>query len=77
MALLLGFGFLGVQLTAFCFGLAAVGLTCLMGKGGSRASMILSGIMMGSLFSALVSLSNSRRTRSRSSRPSPTGSWEA
>ena len=40
----------------FCFGLAAVGLTCLMGKGGSRASMILSGIMMGSLFSALVSL---------------------
>ena len=43
-------------LTAFCFGLAAVGLTCLMGRGGSRASMILSGIMMGSLFSALVSL---------------------
>ena len=56
LALLLGFGFVGVQLTAFCFGLAAVGLTCLMGKGGSRASMILSGIMMGSLFSALVSL---------------------
>lgn len=56
LALLLGFGFLGVQLTAFCFGLAAVGLTCLMGRGGSRASMILSGIMMGSLFSALVSL---------------------
>ena len=56
LALLLGFGFLGVQLTAFCFGLAAVGLTCLMGRGGSRASMILSGLMMGSLFSALVSL---------------------
>ncbi len=56
LALLLGFGFVGVQLTAFCFGLAAVGLTCLMGRGGSRASMILSGIMMGSLFSALVSL---------------------
>ena len=56
LALLLGFGFSGVQVSAFCFGILAVGLTCLMGKGSSRASMILSGIMMGSLFSALVSL---------------------
>lgn len=56
LALLLGFGFTSVQLTAFFFGALAVGLTCLMGKGGSCASMILSGIMMGSLFSALVSL---------------------
>lgn len=56
LALLLGFGFLGVQLTAFFFGILAVLLTSLMGKGGARATMILSGIMMGSLFSALVSL---------------------
>ena len=56
LALLLGFRLIGVQLTAFFFGMVAVSLTCLSGKGSARTTMILSGIMMGSLFSALVSL---------------------
>ena len=55
LALLLGFGFLGVQLTAFCFGLAAVGLTYLVGRLSrmrSNLAMVLAGVMVGSLFSA-------------------------
>ena len=56
LALLLGFRLIGVQLTAFFSGMVAVSLTCLSGKGSARTTMILSGIMMGSLFSALVSL---------------------
>ena len=56
LALLLGFRLIGVQLTAFFFGMVAVSLTCLSGKGSARTTMILSGIMMGSLFSALGSL---------------------
>jgi iron complex transport system permease protein len=57
LAILLGFGLIGVQLTALAFGIAAVALTWLSvsGKGGINA-VILAGIMIGSLFSALVSL---------------------
>ena len=55
LALLLGFGFFGVQASAFLFGVLAVVLTCLMGRGETRGTMILAGIMVGSLFSALVS----------------------
>ena len=59
LALLLGFGMLGVQAMALFFGIAAVALTHLAGSGKGRSSMgmmILSGIMVGSLFTALISL---------------------
>ena len=61
LALLLGFGFAGVQATAFAAGLAAVALTYLAGRpsagsGDARNTVVLAGIMIGSLFSALVSL---------------------
>ena len=58
LGLLLGFSMLGIQLTALGFGLLAVGLTALSGASltGSRSTPILAGIMVGSLFNALVSL---------------------
>ena len=59
LALLLGFGLLGVQASALVFGVLAVSLTYLSGTGrakGSISTMILSGIMVGSLFTALISL---------------------
>lgn len=58
LAILLGFGLLGIQLTALLFGIAAVALTYLAGSGKGRNvnSHVLAGIMIGSLFSALVSL---------------------
>ncbi len=57
VALLLGFHLVGVQVLAFACGVAAVLLTWISsaGKGGIN-TMILAGIMVGSLFSALVSL---------------------
>lgn len=58
LGLLLGFRMAGVQLMSLGFGLAAVGLTVLGGSGSRRrgmSGMVLSGIMIGSLFSALVS----------------------
>ena len=57
-AILLGAGMLGTQLLAFCGGLLAVVLTYLSGSGKGRGigSIVLSGIMIGSLFSALISL---------------------
>lgn len=58
LGLLLGFPMLGIQLTALGFGLLAVGLTALSGASltESRSTPILAGIMVGSLFNALVSL---------------------
>ncbi|MDD3410328.1 MAG: iron ABC transporter permease, partial [Eubacteriales bacterium] len=58
LGLLLGLRMLGVQLSALLFGFAAVALTGLSGKGSERGTgtVVLSGIMIGSLFSALVSL---------------------
>ncbi len=57
-AILLGFHLIGVQVTAFFFGTLAVALTYLAGwkRNSGKASVILAGIMMSSLFSALVSL---------------------
>ena len=57
-ALLLGFRSVGVQLTAFAFGIVAVSLTWLSAKGlrNKQSASILAGIMIGSLFSSLVSL---------------------
>lgn len=58
LALLLGMNLLGVQATAFAFGILAVALTWLSaaGKGRGLGSVVLGGIMIGSLFSSLVSL---------------------
>lgn len=56
-AILLGFSMVGSQLLAFVFGIAAVVLTVICGKrSDGRTSMILGGVMIGSLFSSLVSL---------------------
>lgn len=58
LALLLGMDLLGVQAIAFVFGILAVTLTWLSaaGKGRGLSSVVLGGIMIGSLFSSLVSL---------------------
>lgn len=58
LALLLGAGLAGVQVSSFVFGLTAVILTFFSGTGRGRGlnGVVLAGIMIGSLFSALVSL---------------------
>lgn len=58
LGLLLGFPILGVQLTALIMGGVAVALTWLAGSGKNKglSTIVLAGIMMGSLFNALVSL---------------------
>ena len=58
LGLLLGLPLLGVQIMAMAMGIAAIVLTWLAGTGKAKAfsSIVLSGIMMGSLFNALVSL---------------------
>lgn len=60
LGILLGFDLVGIQLSSLLFGFAAVGLTVLCGYGNKRGSQmnttVLSGIMIGSLFSSLVSL---------------------
>ena len=57
VAILLGFNAIPVQLSSFVFGILAVVLTvlCGQGKGKGMTMIILSGIMIGSLFSALIS----------------------
>ena len=58
LGLLLGLPILGVQMTALLMGGAAVAMTWVAGSGKSRglSTVVLAGIMMGSLFNALVSL---------------------
>ena len=58
LAILLGFSIVGIQVTSLVAGGAAVLLTWLGGskKGSGLNTIVLSGIMMGSLFNALVSL---------------------
>lgn len=58
LGILLGLELIGIQLTSFVCGLLAVALTWVsgMGKGNGLSSVVLAGIMIGSLFSALVSL---------------------
>ncbi|MBQ3792395.1 MAG: iron ABC transporter permease [Clostridia bacterium] len=57
LAILLGFSMFGIQLFSFGFGLLAVFLSALVGKdrSGQLHSVVLGGIMIGSLFSALIS----------------------
>ena len=59
LGLIFGFGILGVQLMSFVLGITAVVLTVITGSGKGRNGMsgvVLAGIMIGSLFSALISL---------------------
>lgn len=58
LGLLLDLPLIGVQLTALAMGSAAVALTWLSGSGKNKglSTVVLAGIMMGSLFNALVSL---------------------
>ena len=59
LALLLGMEFMGVQLVSLLFGGIAVYLTMAAGKTKERrgmSSVVLAGIMIGSLFNALISL---------------------
>lgn len=58
VGILLGLHLLGIQLLALVMGGAAVALTWLAGSGRQKglSTIVLSGIMMGSLFNALVSL---------------------
>lgn len=58
LGLLLGFDMVGVQLLSFAFGAGAVFATKLAASGRNHgpAVLVISGIMVGSLFSALVSL---------------------
>lgn len=58
LGLLIGFNLIGVQLLSLVFGAAAVTLTWLSGSGRGKGlnSIVLAGIMIGSLFTALVSL---------------------
>ena len=58
LGILLGIGALGTQGMSFLMGIAAVLLTWAIGSGKNRklSSIVLAGIMVGSLFSALVSL---------------------
>ena len=58
LGILLGFSLIGVQIMGLFMGGAAVALTWLAGSGKDRGGLsyiVLSGIMIGSLFSALVS----------------------
>ena len=59
LGILMGFSLIGIQIMALLMGGLAVTLTWLAGSGRDRGGLsyiVLSGIMMGSLFSALVSL---------------------
>ena len=59
LGLLLGFNLMGVQFVSMFFGIAAVLLTAVAGKGRAKSGLnnvVLAGIMIGSLFSALISL---------------------
>ncbi|MDY4574486.1 MAG: iron ABC transporter permease [Intestinibacter sp.] len=57
LGILLGFSLIGIQFCALSFGIIAVLLTYISGtgKGNNMNSIVLAGIMIGSLFSALVS----------------------
>lgn len=59
LALLCGLEFMGVQLVSLIFGVVAVGMTMAAGKSKEKrgmSSVVLAGIMIGSLFNALISL---------------------
>jgi len=58
LAILLSFGYFGITVAAFAFGIAAVLLACLVSRFSrlsSSLSMVLAGVMIGSLFSSCTS----------------------
>ena len=58
LAILLSLGYFGISLTAFCFGMGAVLLACLVSRYSrlsSTLSMVLAGVMISSLFSSCTS----------------------
>ncbi|MBO4915964.1 MAG: iron ABC transporter permease [Oscillospiraceae bacterium] len=58
LAILLGAGYWGITLTAFCFGLAAVALAYLVSRFSrlnATLALVLAGVMISSLFSACTS----------------------
>lgn len=59
LGIVFGFSLLGIQMTALIFGIFAVSLTFLLGKSKGhidKTSIILSGIIIGALFNAFISL---------------------
>ena len=56
LAILFGFGLPGIQSLALFFGISAVAVTHLCSKGKGLSGTVLAGIMIGSLFSSLISL---------------------
>ena len=58
LGILIGFNMIGIQMTSLAFGACAVICTWLAGYGRQRgiSTVVLAGIMIGSLFSGLVSL---------------------
>lgn len=56
LGLLIGLNLIGVQMLALVLGIVAVFLTWLSGSGKGMNTIILAGIMIGALFTALVSL---------------------
>jgi iron complex transport system permease protein len=59
LAILLSGNWIVIQVSAFCFALLAVGISCLVSKivkGNPTLSLILAGMAMASLFSAFLSL---------------------
>lgn len=76
LAILLGASYAVITAGSFLFGLAAVGLTYLVGRLSrmrSNLAMVLAGVMVGSLFSAGTSFIKLSPTRTSSCPPSPTG----
>ena len=77
-ALALAYSFLPVQLSAFIFGLVAVGLSYIAArkhKNVSIVSLILSGVIVTGIFTALLTMIQFMRTRLNYN-PLFTGQWE-
>lgn len=76
LAILLGAGYAVITASSFLFGLAAVGLTYLVGRLSrirSTLAMVLAGMMVGSLFSAGTSFIKLVADTTDQLPPSPTG----
>lgn len=80
LAILLGAGYFGISLAAFCFGLLAVAAAWLvsrLSRSDPTVALILAGMMISSLFPPGRPLSSWWRIPSSSCPPSPIGSWAA
>jgi len=80
LAILLSWPILFVQASAFAGGLVAVFLAITVSRAASKRHegilvLVLSGIVISAVFTALISLMNMRLTPKASCRQLPTGSW--